>query len=133
MMTDTELQVEELGGCYPTLPNHVSGKLIDTCMRDIPQVPWTQEEIDYVKKINATNPDYVQECIDKYGDFDKAPQLHTGVMDIDTADDYGSTDVGDVGHITPTCSIRLRAMVSQLPVTAGRLLRVSVTPLGRRE
>ncbi len=103
MMTDTELQVEELGGCYPTLPNHVLGKLIDTCMRDIPQVPWTQEEIDYVKKINATNPDYVQECIDKYGDFDKAPQLHTGVMDIDTADDYGSTDVGDVGHITPTC------------------------------
>lgn len=103
IMTETELEIEPLGGCYPTLPNHVLGKLIDACMRDIPQVPWSEEEIEYARSINATNPEYVRECKEKYGDFNKAPQLHSGVMEIDTADDYGSTDVGDVGHITPTC------------------------------
>lgn len=84
LMTETSFWEEQLGGCCPILPNHVLGKLIDSCMRDIAQEPWTSEEIEYVQGIDES-----------------VPQLHTGVKDIDTNDDFGSTDVGDVSQITP--------------------------------
>lgn len=101
-MTETTMHEEVLGGCYPILPNHALGKLADECMRQIPQEPWTDEEIAYVREINAANPEYVESCKALYGNFEHAPQLHSGVKEIDTADDFGSTDVGDVSNITPT-------------------------------
>lgn len=102
MMTETSLEIEELGGCYPSLPNHVLADLVDECMREIPQEPWTEEEIDYARKINGTTPEVWQACVEFSGVEDEDAQLHTGVMEIDEADDYGSSDVGDVGHIVPT-------------------------------
>lgn len=101
-MTETELTVERLGGCYPTLPSHQLADLIDECMRAIPQEPWTEEEIAYARKINETVPDLWKESVRFSGAKDPDTQLHSGVMTIDEADDYGSTDVGDVGHIVPT-------------------------------
>lgn len=102
MMTETELEVEDLGGCYPTLPNHVLADLVDECMRQIPQVPWTKEEICYARAINETVPEIWRDSVRFSGSEDPDTQLFSGVMSIDTDDDYGSTDVGDVGHIVPT-------------------------------
>lgn len=102
MMTETELTIEELGGCYPTLPNHVLGDLVDDCMRSIPQDAWTEEEIEYAGRINATVPDIWKDSVRFSGAQDKNTHIYSGVMPIDTQDDYGSTDVGDVGHIVPT-------------------------------
>ncbi len=102
LMTETELRIEELGGCYPALPNHVLGELIDSCMREIPQEPWTAEEIDFARQINQTTPEIWQECVLFSGSEDPDTQLFTGVMPIDTAPEYGSSDIGDVGHIVPT-------------------------------
>lgn len=102
MMTETEVTIEELGGCYPTLPNHVLADLVDQCMRMIPQEPWTQDEIEYARKINETIPEVWKDCVKFSGSEDQEVQIYSGVMPIDTDDDYGSTDVGDVGHIVPT-------------------------------
>lgn len=102
MMTETELVVEDLGGCYPTLPNHVLADLIDRCMREIPQAPWTEEEIRYAAAINETVPEIWKDSVRFSGAEDPETHLYSGVMPIDTDDDYGSTDVGDVGHIVPT-------------------------------
>ena len=102
MMTETELTIEELVGCYPTLPNHVLGDLVDDCMRSIPQDAWTEEEIEYAGRINATVPDIWKDSVRFSGAQDKNTHIYSGVMPIDTQDDYGSTDVGDVGHIVPT-------------------------------
>ena len=102
IMTETELEVERLGGCYPTLPNHVLADLVDACMREIPQEPWTEEEIAYAREINQTVPEMWKESVKFSMSEDPDTQLHTGVMPIDHDADYGSTDVGDVGHIVPT-------------------------------
>lgn len=102
LMTETELTVEPLGGCYPTLPNHALADLIDECMRAIPQVPWTEDEIAYARKINDTVPEMWRESVRFSLSEDPDTQLYSGVMPIDHSDDYGSTDVGDVGHIVPT-------------------------------
>lgn len=87
LMTGTEVSVEEMGGCYPILPNHVLADVMDDAMRKIPQEEWTEQEKELAEKMN-------QKVLDE--------SLHFGVADIITADDYGSTDVGDVSHIVPT-------------------------------
>ena len=102
MMTDTEFEVESLGGCYPSLPNHVLADLIDECMREVPQESWTEEEIEYARKINMTDETTWKECVKFSESEDEDTQIYSGVMPIDTADDYGSSDIGDVGHIVPT-------------------------------
>ena len=101
-MTETELTVEKMGGCYPTLSNETLVSLLDSCMREIPQEPWTEEEIAYARAINETIPDIWKECVAYSCSEDPDTQLFTGVMQPDRDNDYGSTDIGDVGHIVPT-------------------------------
>ena len=50
MMTDTELQTEYRGGCYPMLGNRVLAETLDLAMRSVEQEPWTQEETEFAKK-----------------------------------------------------------------------------------
>lgn len=87
IMTDTEVEVELMGGCYPTLNNHVLANTMRQIMCDTPQEPWTQEEIDFAAALN--------------GDAPRKYHLHTGVTKLATRDGYGSTDAGDVEHICP--------------------------------
>lgn len=77
MMTETELEVEPLGGCYPTLPNHVLADLVDACMREIPQEPWTEEEIAYAREINETVPEMWRDSVRFSLSEDPDTQLHT--------------------------------------------------------
>jgi len=70
-------------------------------MRDIPQEPWTEDALKYVQKINESNTEYAMGSNVKYKNLENSLQLFTGVKDIDTDDDFGSTDVGDVSQITP--------------------------------
>ncbi len=102
LMTETELTVENMGGCYPTLSNPVLVRLLDTCMRQIKQEPWTPREIEYAGKINASIPEIWKSCVKFSGSADPDTQIFCGVMEPDSNNDYGSTDVGDVGHIVPT-------------------------------
>ena len=85
-MTGTEVEVEFLGGCYPTLNNHVLGDVMYDVLCETPREPWTQKELDFAASLN--------------GDKELAEPLHTGVIK-GTQDGYGSTDVGDVQHIAP--------------------------------
>ena len=75
-----------MGGCYPTLNNHVLGDVMYDVLCETPREPWTQEELDFAASLN--------------GDKELAEPLHTGVIK-GTQDGYGSTDVGDVQHIAP--------------------------------
>lgn len=88
-MTDTELEVEFLGGCYPTLNNHVLGEVMYEAMCEAPRDPWTQEELDFATALN--------------GDKEVPEPIHTGIVKSER-DGYGSTDVGDVQHIAPGIS-----------------------------
>ncbi len=85
-MTGTELEVEFLGGCYPTLNNRVLGEVMYDTLCEIPREPWTREELDFAAQLNGDKP--------------LAEPLHTGVEKYED-NSYGSTDVGDVQHIAP--------------------------------
>lgn len=102
MMTDTRVEVEHLGGCYPVLNNHVVADVVDECMRTIPMEAWNEEDIEYARKLNETIP---KEWEASVALSESAPdtQLHVGVMPVDRENDYGSSDLGDVSHICPSC------------------------------
>lgn len=102
LMTGTTVEVENFGGGYPVMNNHVVADVIDECMRQIPYEAWSEENIAYAKNLNDTIPEETAACV---RESNSAPgtQLHVGVMPIDVANDYGSSDIGDVSHICPTC------------------------------
>ena len=57
MMTETELEIEFLGGCYNTQNNHVLAGVVAEAMNEIPQEPWTQEELDFAAALDEQTAD----------------------------------------------------------------------------
>ena len=100
MMTETELEVEDVSGCYDTLNNGVLGELMDECLRAVEFEPWTEEELALADAINATNPRVYQGMCARNG-IAPGTRLFTGVADPNFAREMASTDAGDVMHIVP--------------------------------
>lgn len=101
IMTETQLEVEFLGGCYNYLPNKVLVDLADKVMRETNRPEWTKEEIEFAKQLNNKTDNY-QKVI-KAGLAKDGEHLATEILPINDIPNYGSTDVGDVSHIVPTC------------------------------
>lgn len=101
MMTETELDIEFLGGCYPTLSNQVLSKTLHDCMTEIPQEKWTSREIAFARELNIAS-EYQWKAAQTCHGLMENEHLHTGVFPIRSREDYGSTDAGDVAHIVPT-------------------------------
>lgn len=100
-MTETTVEVENLGGCYQTLPNMELVKVLEDAMREIPQEPWSKEELDYAKELNATTPEVLEATRGRY-DLPADMIIHEGIVPHTyVLDSFGSTDVGDVQHIAP--------------------------------
>lgn len=98
MMTETEVDVEYIGGSYETLNNVVLGDLILDTMKEIPSPKWSSTDIEFAKVLedNKTN---------KKGAFDSGDNEGTYLFDgepfITYNNSFNSTDVGDVQHIVP--------------------------------
>ncbi len=101
-MTETELDVEFLGGCYPTLENEVLAKLLHEGLIAVEKPAWTREELDFADALNAYDENYA--AIKSEPDYDGPLCDH--VREIRREDNYGSTDVGDVQHIVPCAEVR---------------------------
>lgn len=101
-MTETELEIEFLGGCYPTLNNPTLAHLLDDTLRAIPQEPWTEEELAFARALNEQNKNQYESMMARYGEGLEELPLFTGTAPMDYNNGFGSTDVGDVGHIVPT-------------------------------
>ncbi len=99
-MTETELEVELLGGCYNTLANKVLAREIHKALENVKQDEWTEEEIQFAKQLNNDMPTQYQKALMLTGSKE-GTQLHTGMLPIVNQNGYGSTDVGDVMHIVP--------------------------------
>jgi aminobenzoyl-glutamate utilization protein B len=100
IMTETEFEVEFLGGCYNTLQNKVLAGLIHGVMGEVQEPAWTGEEIAFAAALDEANPAQYKAALN----LSKAPEgthLFTGVMPIQNDNGYGSTDVGDVQHLCP--------------------------------
>ena len=101
LMTGTELETEFLGGCYETLNNKVLEDLVHKAMEDIPQEPWTQEEIEYASALNRFYEKNKSAILDQH-DLPDNMEIHEGVLPMLATGDCSSSDVGDVAHIVPT-------------------------------
>ncbi len=99
MMTETELEIEFLGGCYPTLNNAVLAQVIHDCMEEVPMEPWTAEEMAFAKTLNEQSPHW-KAALARYG-LPEEEHIHSHVAPVGTLGNFGSTDVGDVGYIAP--------------------------------
>ena len=102
MMTETELEIEFLGGCYNTLNNKVLVEVLHDAQVNVPHPEYTEEELKFADELNKQSPQY--EALKASGALDDGP-IHTKVNDIMHNNGYGSTDVGDVMHIVPCAQI----------------------------
>lgn len=88
LMTDTQLEIVDEGGCYPTLPNHTLADVLYELLQTVPQEPWTEEELAFAAQLN--------------NDPTLPHQLFPGGVTPKTfGAGGGSTDVGDVQHVSP--------------------------------
>ncbi len=101
-MTETELEIEFLGGCYPTLGNETISQVAVEQLEAIGPVQWTEEELKFAEELNTKSSQYAQ--VKASGALDNGP-LATNIIGINHGYGYGSTDVGDVMHIVPTIFI----------------------------
>jgi len=101
MMTETTLEIDFLGGCYPTLNNKVLANVIHEAMLTAPKDPYTEEEIAFARALNQTTPKETA-AMRKALHIPDDVEILTDVLPIGHENEFGSTDVGDVGHIVPT-------------------------------
>lgn len=101
MMTETKVQVSLLGGCYPMLGNLEIAKVLDQAMREVPQEPWTEEDLQFAEMLNLQSPEQWERNLTDNGLSEKV-QMYEGVAPINVETGFDSTDVGDVAHIVPT-------------------------------
>lgn len=99
MMTETEVSVEFLGGCYNTLQNRTLLEVVHETMNDIPAPDWSAEEISFAEKLDASSPVY--EKMVASGSVAEGVHLDSSVPPVDNQNSFGSTDVGDVQNIAP--------------------------------
>ncbi|MBR0131396.1 MAG: amidohydrolase [Firmicutes bacterium] len=91
-MTETELEVEFLGGCYDTMPNKVVANTLYETMLEMPPIPFDDEDRKFADGLNHNSH--------LFNGTEVAPLIET-VQPIRNEKGSGSTDVGDVMHIVP--------------------------------
>ncbi|MCI8454070.1 MAG: amidohydrolase [Lachnospiraceae bacterium] len=103
MMTETDVDIEFLGGCYNTMPNLVLSELLTGMMKKHPMKAWSEEEKAFAHALNVqSGPQWAAMC--KACGVPEGTELFEGEPFMDNRDGYGSTDVGDVQHICPTAT-----------------------------
>lgn len=101
MMTETQLEIQYMGGCYPMVGNEVLAEAMNQVMREIEPEEWTAEEQQWARAMNQS-AEAQRATVAKAFGLDLDAQLFTGVAPIGKEIIYASTDVGDVAHIVPT-------------------------------
>lgn len=106
LMTDTQTEMEILGGCYELLPNRVMFDLTSTNMNEVKLPEYTDEEREFAKKLqDSADPKSVAIEKGKYfSDTKKDVTMFEGVMSDEDSSKVvvsGSSDSGDVSWIMP--------------------------------
>lgn len=129
MMTETELQIEYLGGCYNTMENQVLVELVHDMMEEIPLPVWTKEELAFADEMNRQSPIY--DKLKRAGLLDGSP-VADFVSPIGHQDCFGSTDVGDVEHIVPGVQVNTATHNIAAPGHSWQLTACSGHSIGEK-
>ncbi len=102
MMTETELEIEFLGGCYNGMANKVMAETIYETFSEMEAPTYTDEELKFAEELNKQSPNL--ETAKKNGMLESGP-IFKGVTPLVERSGGGSSDVADVAHIVPTASV----------------------------
>lgn len=100
LMTGTEVEVEFLGGCYPTMQNRHLGLVLQDCMHEIPWETFTDEDKEFARQVNEATPESAERSRRHLG-LPADAQLYEGIAPLVAHNSSGSFDVGDVQYIVP--------------------------------
>lgn len=101
IMTETQLETEFFGGCYPTAFSHTLADTLDRALSLVPQPEWTEDEIAFAAALNQTDVTQFKKAQSLY-QCTPQTQMFSGKLPIYNGNTYGSTDVGDVSYLVPT-------------------------------
>jgi len=99
LMTETEVAVELLGGCYNTSQSKVLVDTVYETMKEVPVPTWSEEDKAFAAALNKSSANYDKMLASH--SITKDIQLDSSIAPISYKDNYGSSDVGDVQHIVP--------------------------------
>ena len=107
LMTGTTFTHRLLAGCYNYLPSLAINRLLQKHMEELGPVTWSEEELEFARKMNESFAPGQKEAALKAG---KAPKELYDQLINDTIVPWregeppmaGSTDVGDVSWLVPT-------------------------------
>jgi len=120
LATETELEIEFLGGVYNVLPNSTLSKVSLRNLRALADLSYSSEEEAFAREIQATL---------------HAPLPLSTVADVTDrsgAVDTGSTDVGDVSWVVPTTGVRIATWVPGTPAHSWQATAAGGTTIGRK-
>ena len=103
MMTETEVEIEFMGGCYEMMQNRVLLDLVQETMLERPAPKWSEEEIKFAEALNKVSANY--EKMRAAGLVEEGVHLQVGEPKIIFDNLFGSNDVSEVQHIAPAVVI----------------------------
>ena len=123
MGTGTTMDYEIIGGTHDLLLNGSLGELMQKNLEKVGGVSYTNEEIEFGKKIQST--------------FNfKAPAIETAkaVKPLKVVMDAGggSTDVGDVSYAVPTVGLRTATWIPGVPAHSWQAVACGGTDIGMK-
>lgn len=101
LMTETDVEVEFMGGCYNTMSNHVLSNLVLETMKELKQDDWTEEELAFAAELDRQAADVAEASCKRYG-LTPETHLYNGACTLLSGNGYGSSDIGDIMHLVPT-------------------------------
>jgi len=131
MMTETEMTLEFLGGCYPTMNNTVLVNVIHEAMKEAPRDEWTDEDIEFAKTLSRTPGSHIEETQKQMG-IGPDEYLHNGVRPIVSETGHGSTDVGDICYMMPSVMFSTASSNLGSPGHSWQTTACSGNPIGEK-
>lgn len=120
LATETQLEIEHLGGTYNLLPNDTLSTVTLRNLRQLADLSYTDQEETFAKGIQETlaAPSHVgiiHTVYDRHGEVSK-----------------GSTDVGDISWVAPTTGFRTACWVPGTPAHSWQAVAAGATTIGRK-
>jgi aminobenzoyl-glutamate utilization protein B len=120
LATETEVELEYLGGVYNLLPNVALSRVSLRNLRALADLVYTAEEQAFAREIQSTLSAppplaHIREVADRTGKIDT-----------------GSTDVGDVSWVVPTTGIDVATWVPGTPAHSWQATAAGGTTIGRK-
>ncbi len=120
LATETELEVEYLGGTHNIIPNDALAQVTLRNLRELNDLSYTEEEAAFAKQIQETLPnprplESIKTVFDASGQVTK-----------------GSTDVGDVSWVVPTTGLSTATWAPGTPAHSWQAVACGGTTLGKK-